>query len=106
MAYGLACGLSKCFPNALSEEMKIMAENNDLLKCPLCEGQGEVRRAELVARLSEAELKPKLDDLAEIQQPFEAAEFAGVAAHGQRDFQKDVHSWNPQLPMWRRSPKE
>jgi hypothetical protein len=22
------------------------------------------------------------------------------------DFQKDVHSWNPCVPMWRRSPKE
>jgi hypothetical protein len=23
-----------------------------------------------------------------------------------RDFQKEVHSWNPCVPMWRRSPKE
>jgi hypothetical protein len=23
-----------------------------------------------------------------------------------RDFQKEVHTWNPCVPMWRRSPKE
>ena len=23
-----------------------------------------------------------------------------------RNFEKEVHTWNPTLPMWRRSPKE
>jgi hypothetical protein len=86
-----------------------MADNQDLLKCPLCEGHGEVRRAELVERLTDPELKPKIDSyLTGIIQPVEDAELATVAAAGKesRDFQKEVHSWNPQLPMWRRSPKE
>jgi hypothetical protein len=30
----------------------------------------------------------------------------GVNGSGERDFQKEAHSWNPQLPIWRRSPKE
>jgi hypothetical protein len=28
------------------------------------------------------------------------------ATQAGRDFQKDVHSWNPCVPMWKRSPKE
>jgi len=28
------------------------------------------------------------------------------ATQAGRDFQKDVHSWNPCVPMWRRSLKE
>jgi hypothetical protein len=28
------------------------------------------------------------------------------ATQSGRDFQKDVHSWNPCVPMWKRSPKE
>jgi uncharacterized protein YfbU (UPF0304 family) len=29
-----------------------------------------------------------------------------AAVRERRDFQKDVHNWNPQVPMWNRSPKE
>ena len=85
-----------------------MAENHDLLKCPLCEGHGEVRRSRLIERLTDHELKSKIDAyLVEIIRPEDHADLATVsAANGARDFQKDVHTWNPQLPMWRRSSKE
>ncbi len=85
-----------------------MAKNHDLLKCPLCEGQGEVRRADLIERLTDSELKNGLDArLASIIQSQEETELTAVAdAASARNFHKDVHSWNPEVPMWRRSPKE
>lgn len=84
-----------------------MAENHDLLKCPLCQGHGELHRSEVIEQLAKGELQPRIEAcLAEIVQPEGHAELAAVPASGSRDFQKDVHSWNPQLPMWRRSPKE
>ncbi len=84
-----------------------MNEHHDLLKCPLCEGHGEVRCAQLIEFFSDPNLKSRIDAyLAQIAQPVEeTAELVG-AGRESRDFQKDVHCWNPQLPMWRRSPKE
>jgi hypothetical protein len=86
-----------------------MTNSQDLVKCPLCEGHGEIRRAKLVERLSDGKLKSNVDSaLGKLVQSEE--ELAAATAVGRanefRDFQKDVHSWNPQLPMWRRSPKE
>lgn len=73
---------------------------NDV-KCPLCEGHGQLSRPEMVGRLSDEELSQKLEEyLARL------AENGEVLAGATRDFQRDVHTWNPQLPMWRRSPKE
>jgi hypothetical protein len=85
-----------------------MAENNDLLKCPLCEGHGELRRSKLIECLNDQELKGKIAAyLDEIMRPGDQTDLASVSApNGARDFQKDVHNWNPQLPMWRRSAKE
>jgi hypothetical protein len=80
-----------------------MIDNHDLMKCLLCEGHGEVRHAGGVLRnrlqdsvLVEAEPTPDPTELQEV----------GVSNRTQRDFQKVVHSWNPQLSIWRRSPKE
>ncbi len=73
------------------------------VKCPLCEGRGELLRSEIAERFSNPELRKRLDArIAEILEDSTAA-LAGPKA---RDFQKEVHSWNPTLPMWRRSPKE
>jgi len=53
----------------------------------------------------EARIKAGLSGSAEApQEPDELAEVAAAGAEP-RDFQKDVRSWNPQLPTWRRSPK-
>jgi hypothetical protein len=85
-----------------------MADNHDLLTCPLCAGRGEVRRAELLELAEKRQIAPKIDAClvknADPDEPSEPPEV--VLATGDRNFQKDVHSWNPQLPMWRRSPKE
>ncbi len=84
-----------------------MTENRDRLKCPLCEGQGEVRRSQLMEFFSDPELKSKIDAyLTIVAPPQEGPELVCSAAQEPRNFQKDVHCWNPTLPMWRRSPKE
>lgn len=85
-----------------------MAENQDLLICPLCQGHGELRRGELIEGLRNVALQNQVNSCLGESQPEASTECVAVAAPdaGQRDFQKDVHCWNPQLPMWRRSPKE
>jgi hypothetical protein len=81
----------------------IMVEQNDKVKCPLCEGRGDVLRSELVERITNPELRKRLD--ARIAEILEAGEMAGVSPKV-RNFEKEVHTWNPTLPMWQRSPKE
>ena len=80
--------------------------NHDVLKCPLCQGHGELRRSALIALLTDRSLPEQAQKyLAELLEA-EKNDMAGVSAEAGRDFQKQVHSWNPQLPIWRRSPKE
>jgi hypothetical protein len=81
----------------------IMVEQTERVKCPLCEGQGEVLRSEVVERFTTPELRKRLD--ARIAEILEASELAGVGPRV-RNFEKEVHTWNPTLPMWQRSPKE
>jgi hypothetical protein len=82
-----------------------MAEQVLKVTCPLCEGSGELTRSEVAKKLTTPELRKRLDRrIAEILENVEAASVgAGTQA---RNFEKEVHSWNPQLPIWRRSPKE
>jgi hypothetical protein len=79
-----------------------MAEASKV-KCPLCEGQGELLRSEIAEKFTNQELRQRLD--ARIAEILEDNTLA-CAAPKARDFQKEVHTWNPTLPMWRRSPKE
>jgi hypothetical protein len=73
------------------------------VKCPLCEGQGELLRSEVAEKFTNQELRKRLDArIAEILEDNTLA-FSGPKV---RDFQQEVHTWNPTLPMWRRSPKE
>jgi len=80
-----------------------MVERTEKVKCPLCEGRGEVLRSEVVERFTNPELRKRLD--AGIAEILEASELAGVGPKV-RNFEKEVHTWNPTLPIWRRSPKE
>jgi hypothetical protein len=84
-----------------------MTEHRDVLRCPLCEGQGEVHYSQLIGFFSDPDLKTKIDAYPAHITPAddETAELVAVSEEP-RNFQTDVHSWNPQLPMWRRSPKE
>jgi len=83
-----------------------MADNHDLPQCPLCEGHGEGRRARLLECVRNQTIVNSLEDY--LSDPADSPELQVVGANSRapRDFQKDVHSWNPQLSIWRRSPKE
>ncbi len=78
-------------------------ENPPKVRCPLCEGQGELTSTDMASKLTTPELRKRLD--ARIAEILESVDLAGTGSRT-RNFQKEVHEWNPQLPIWRRSPKE
>lgn len=80
-----------------------MVEQRSRVKCPLCDGRGELTRMELAERFASPELRKRLD--VRMTEILENVELAGVGARV-RNFEREVHEWNPQLPIWRRSPKE
>jgi len=81
--------------------------NDDVVKCPLCGGFTHIERPDLLAALKEPRIREQIEKyIAELlKSPVDELSSVG-ASHAGRDFQKDVHSWNPCVPMWRRSPKE
>ena len=85
-----------------------MTDHRDRLQCPLCAGLGEVRSSRLVEFFSDPQLQNKIQAyLTDASAAAEdTAELVAVGESKPRDFQKDLHTWNPTLPMWRRSPKE
>ena len=78
-----------------------------LLKCPLCEGRGELPHKDLLDRLDEKDLGHKLASYVEnfIVADEKAAEEETVAA-GEANFKHHVDTWNCTHFLWRRSPKE
>jgi len=85
----------------------IMA-SNDPVKCPLCRGLGRVRREELLRILTDPNLDGRIAQLISELTQANTADREGVKAvqASPGNFEKDLHSWNPSQPMWRRSPKE
>jgi hypothetical protein len=77
-----------------------MTDQDDVVKCPFCGGHGELRRAEIVQRLKDPAVARTLQ-----ANPTETGNPGGDGSKP-RDFFRDVHSWNPKLPIWRRSSKE
>jgi hypothetical protein len=86
--------------------------NDDVVKCPLCGGFTHVANAELLAALQNPRLREQVETYVAqlLKSPVEELAAVGAPQVGRdlqkRDFQKDVHTWNPCVPMWRRSPKE
>ena len=79
--------------------------DHEMLTCPLCEGCAKVSRSHLVGLLTDRMLREKIEQyLAELTGT--QSEMAGVGARETRNFEREVHTWNPHLPMWNRSPKE
>ena len=82
---------------------------NEGVKCPVCGGLSKISRSELIRVLNDKDLRTKLQnfvaELAQGEGSSKEQEPVGAAARGQ-DFQTQVHSWNPENPMWRRSNKE
>lgn len=83
-----------------------MPDNDDVVKCPLCQGHGEVRRAELAERLKSRDWKAAVDRYPANAAPAAKPTPSHVNSHEGPDFQKEVHQWNRELPIFRRSPKE
>jgi hypothetical protein len=80
-------------------------ENNEFVKCPLCDGNAKVRRSDLPALLAGNILREKLEEnMAEFTRPAEGHQARRKLQTG--EFEQEVHNWNPTLPLWRRSPKE
>ena len=80
--------------------------NDDVVKCPLCNGFTHIEKPELREALKNPRIREQVEQYVAklLQTPVD--ELATAGATQSRDFQKDVHNWNPQVPMWRRSPKE
>jgi hypothetical protein len=81
--------------------------NDNVVKCPLCGGFTHVEKTDLLSALKNPRLREKIElYVAELlKSPVEELAAVGTA-QASSDFQKDVHRWNPCVPMWRRSPKE
>lgn len=81
--------------------------NDDVVKCPLCGGFTHIEKPDLLATLRNPRLREQIEQrIAELlKSPMDELTSVGSTQSG-GDFQKDVHSWNPCVPMWRRSPKE
>lgn len=106
MRTGVRCEL---FSQAIGKSFQgAKMVNDDLVKCPLCGGFTHVAKPELVAALNDAKIRQQIEDfVAELLHPGSCELATAGATKGQsRDFDKDVHKWNPNVPVWRRSPKE
>lgn len=77
--------------------------SRETAKCPLCEGHGELSLSQLTERVTDEHLSEKLHSYLDAHS--EEPVLVG-APSSPRTFDKDVHGWNPQLSMWRRSSKE
>jgi hypothetical protein len=76
--------------------------DEDLLKCPLLQGLDAMHRAELLGLLNDSNLRARLEAcLAQ-----HAKESNPACAPEERNFEKEVRSWNPQKLVFSRSPKE
>jgi hypothetical protein len=80
-------------------------KSSEMLKCPLCEGCGELQKQVLLERLSEKDLGRKVESyLSNIVEADSKEEMHGIAAS---DVAKhDINNWNLTHFLWRRSPKE
>lgn len=80
---------------------------DDVVKCPLCGGFTQIAKPDLLAALREPRIREQVEQYVAklLNSPVEELTSVGAPKEG-RDFQKDVHGWNPCVPMWRRSPKE
>jgi hypothetical protein len=81
--------------------------NDDVVKCPLCGGFTHVEQPALLQALKNPRIREQVEKyIAELlKSPLDDLSTVNATQTG-RDFQKDVHNWNPCVPMWRRSPKE
>jgi hypothetical protein len=83
--------------------------DQDLLRCPLLQGLDPMHRAQLIGLLNDSGVREKLEKcLAEHTSTASPEQPAAACAHERKpgDFEKRVHSWDPQYSPWNRSLKE
>lgn len=81
--------------------------NDDVVKCPLGGGFTHVDKPELLEALKNTRIREQIETYITelLKSPVDDLSTVDATQTG-HDFQKDVHSWNPCVPLWRRSPKE
>jgi hypothetical protein len=77
-------------------------EDKDLLRCPLLQGLDAMHRAELLGVINDSNLRERLETC--LRQGSGQSTQPGASV--ERNFEKEVHSWNPQKLVFSRSPKE
>lgn len=77
-------------------------KDQDLLKCPLLQGLDAMHRAELLGLINDSNLREKL----EVCLSQHTDQSTPCTDAGERNFEKDVHNWNPKKLVFSRSPKE
>jgi hypothetical protein len=78
-------------------------EMADIVKCPLCEGQGELHKDVLLDRLSEKDLNRKVANHLSI---VDAEQRESINPLANEPTKENVTAWNLTHFLWRRSPKE
>jgi hypothetical protein len=87
-----------------SAHQAAIMESDEFVRCPLCDGLAKVWRSDLIALLTGKNLREKLQkNMAEFIPPAEADQ---AARRLPGEFAKEVHNWDPSLPLWCRSLKE
>jgi len=81
-------------------------KEQDLLKCPLLQGLDAMHRAELLGLLNDSNLRDKLETCLSQHGDAEVTPATCAAETKRGDFEKEVHSWNPNRLVFSRSPKE
>ena len=85
----------------MSDPQKKPAE---ILKCPFCEGRGEIEKDVLIERLREKDLGKKVETyLSNIVAAEASEELHGTPA---TEAKHQASTWNLTHFLWRRSPKE
>ncbi|HEY7616590.1 MAG TPA: hypothetical protein VH744_07300 [Terriglobales bacterium] len=80
--------------------------DEDLLKCPLLQGLDGMHRAELIGLLKDSAVRQNVENCVARLHCVDVKESKAQDAEPAREFESRVHSWNRDLPLWRRSPKE
>ncbi|MGA8150924.1 MAG: hypothetical protein WB952_08245 [Terriglobales bacterium] len=82
-------------------------KSEDLLKCPLLEALDPTHRAELLGLMKDSNVREKVERcVTEHAQGEACRQPSGAEEKPAVDFQREVHTWNPEQPIWRRCAKE
>ena len=82
--------------------MSDISEKGDYIRCPLCEGNGRMKRSELAAKLANHEVEAKLTTCRQQLVKAETSRSSTTAD----EFKEEVLSGPVTRMLWRRSAKE